>query len=124
MSQIRGSGNKETELVLVALFRKHKISGWRRKQKFPGKPDFVFVEEGVAVFVDGCFWHFCPKHRTMPKTNRAFWKHKLETNRKRDALVNRQLRKSGWKVIRIWEHDLSRNPQRCVDRLRKALISK
>lgn len=124
MSRIRGTGNKETEQVLATLLRRNKVTGWRRKQGLLGKPDFVFRCEQVAVFVDGCFWHFCPKHQTIPKTNRAFWKHKLETNRKRDALVNRQLRKLGWKVIRIWEHDLSKNPQRCVDRVRKALISK
>lgn len=121
MSRIRGSGNKETELVLASLFRKHRISGWRRKQRMPGNPDFVFYTEGVAVFVDGCFWHFCPKHRTMPKTNRAFWKNKLETNRKRDASITRRLRTHGWKVLRIWEHDLVKRPDACIRRMRRAL---
>ena len=63
-------------------------------------------KSGVAVFVDGCFWHGCPKHSTVPATNRAFWKRKLTANKLRDRLVSRTLRRMGWRVVRIWEHDL------------------
>ncbi len=69
--------------------------------------DFVFRRERVAVFVDGCFWHACPKHGTMPAGNRPFWKAKLARNTERDALVTRALRKAGWTVLRFWEHDLA-----------------
>lgn len=106
MSRIRGSGNKETELALISLFKRHRITGWRRNQKVFGKPDFVFRSVRVAVFVDGCFWHGCPKHGTLPANNRAFWKKKLEANRKRDHEVTRTLLKQGWQVIRIWGHEL------------------
>jgi len=106
MSRIRSSGNKETELALVSLFKRHRITGWRRNQKVFGKPDFVFRSVRVAVFVDGCFWHGCPKHGTLPANNRAFWKKKLEANKKRDREVTRTLLRQGWQVIRIWGHEL------------------
>lgn len=67
------------------------------------RPDFVFRQERLALFVDGCFRHGCPKHATKPKNNRAFWRKKLAGNKARDALVTRTLRRSGWRVIRIWE---------------------
>lgn len=68
------------------------------------KGDIVLVREKVAVFVDGCFWHLCSKHRRVPKANRDYWVPKLEGNVRRDRLVGRELRKAGWKVVRIWEH--------------------
>src|SRR5215217_3707361 len=108
MARIRGSGNKDTELRMIALFRAHGLTGWRRAQKLFGKPDFVFRRERVAVFVDGCFWHGCPKpkHAPLPK-NRAEWlATKLARIRERDVLVTRELRKCGWKVLRVWECDL------------------
>ena len=85
-----------------------------------GKPDFVFPKHRVAVFVDGCFWHSCPQHATKPKTNVAFWQKKLAANKARDLLVGRTLRKDGWKVLRIWEHDLRpQNRDRCLKRLKR-----
>lgn len=107
MSRIQGRGNRATELALMKVFRTHGITGWRRNQKVFGKPDFVFRASKLAVFVDGCFWHVCPKHSTIPQNNRAFWEKKLEANKKRDSLVNRTLRNRGWRVMRIWEHELS-----------------
>ena len=106
MSRIRGRGNKETELVLATLFRRHRINGWRRNQPVFGKPDFVFPNARLAVFVDGCFWHACPKHSNMPANNRAFWRKKLTGNKARDRVVNKALRRAGWRVVRIWEHEL------------------
>jgi len=110
MSRIRGHGNKDTELALIKLFRQHRITGWRRNQTVFGKPDFLFRESRLALFVDGCFWHGCSKHCKIPASNRAFWKKKFAANKARDRRVNRELHKLGWRVIRIWEHDLaSRN---------------
>ncbi len=139
MSRIRGRGNKETELALMGLFRRHGIAGWRRHASlkfkvqsptfkvqssrstsprpspqrgegaaFRVRPDFVFPKLKVAVFVDGCFWHGCPKHATWPAHNRAFWQRKLTGNKARDRLVTRTLRRQGWRVLRIWEHELAR----------------
>ena len=72
------------------------------------RPDFVFRQVRLALFVDGCFWHGCPRHATKPANNRAFWKKKLAGNKTRDRVVNRTLRRAGWKVVRIWEHALPR----------------
>ena len=124
MSRIRGHGNKETEIALLMLFRKHGITGWRRNQTVFGKPDFVFATRRVAVFVDGCFWHLCPKHSNVPVNNRAFWKKKLTANKTRDLAVNKALRQDGWCVVRIWEHELTKHPQRCIQRITRALIVK
>ncbi len=121
MSQIRSHGNKDTELALAKLFRRHKIAGWRRHQKIFGKPDFAFPQIKLAVFVDGCFWHGCPRHATKPRSNRAFWKNKFARNMARDRLVNRTLRKFGWKVIRIWECRLKKNPLNCLRRIQRVL---
>jgi len=111
MSRIRGHGNKATEVALAKLLRRNKITGWRRRQKIFGKPDFVFPRPKLAVFVDGCFWHGCPKHGTQPAGNRSFWKKKFARNRARDLLVVRTLRSQGWRVLRIWEHDLARRKE-------------
>jgi DNA mismatch endonuclease, patch repair protein len=68
------------------------------------KPDIVFVRRKLAVFVDGCFWHACPDHGTMPNHNHDYWSPKLETNVRRDRRVDALLRLAGWRVLRIWEH--------------------
>ncbi len=67
------------------------------------RPDFVFPKLKLAVFVDGCFWHGCPKHATRPKNNRVFWDKKLAGNKTRDLLVTKTLKRANWRVIRIWE---------------------
>src|SRR5438874_1760060 len=101
MSRIRSAGNRDTELAMLALLRQNGITGWRRSQKTFGKPDFVFPKLRLALFVDGCFWHGCPRHGTTPKTNRSFWENKFSRNKERDKNVNQELRKRGWRVIRI-----------------------
>jgi DNA mismatch endonuclease, patch repair protein len=125
MSLVRSRGNKETELVLVRLFRQNKIKGWRRHISLIGKPDFTFSKHKLAVFVDGCFWHACPKHERKPKSNRMFWHRKLSNNKQRDVFVNKALRALGWRVLRIWEHELSRkNEAHLINRIKKALRQK
>jgi DNA mismatch endonuclease (patch repair protein) len=122
MSQIRSRGNAATELRLIKLFRAHKIIGWRRNQKVFGKPDFIFPKLKLALFVDGCFWHGCPKHGTRPKGNRTFWKKKFARNIARDRLVNRTLRSASWRVLRIWQHELTvKNESRLLRRIETAL---
>lgn len=76
------------------------LSGLRRRA------DIVFSRAKVAVFVDGCFWHCCPVHGTFPKANAAWWAKKLRTNRNRDRDTDRKLRKEGWHIERVWEHEL------------------
>jgi DNA mismatch endonuclease (patch repair protein) len=127
MARIRASGNKDTELRMIELFRAHSIKGWRRNSGVFGKPDFVFHRERVAVFVDGCFWHRhtgC-KFSYTPKSRLEFWLPKFERNIARDRLVMRTLRTNGWRVIRIWECELATKRQaRMIRILRVALAEK
>jgi len=123
MAAIRSKGNRDTELKLASILRAHRIKGWRRHQRLsgiPGSPDFVFRRERLVVFVDGCFWHCCPKHGRTPDSNRSFWLRKLTRNKKRDRVVSKQLRSAGWRVLRFWSHDLS-NPKAIVRRLASGL---
>ncbi len=110
MSRIRASGNRDTELRMIALFRQHGINGWRRNARVFGKPDFVFPREKIAVFVDGCFWHRHPgcKFAYTPKSRLRFWLRKFESNVARDKTVMRALRNAGWETVRIWECELRR----------------
>ena len=125
MSLIRSRGNRATELRLIALMREHGITGWRRNAPLFGKPDFVFRAAKLAVFVDGCFWHGCPRHATMPANNRPFWKAKLTRNAARDRDVTRTLRKTGWRVLRVWECALTRTRSaRTVARIARALAQR
>ena len=102
MASIRSKGNKDTELRLISILRQNGIKGWRRNQKILGKPDFVFRREKLVVFVDGCFWHGCPKHGRKPTSNSVYWTAKLLRNRQRDRNINTLLRKNGWRVLRLW----------------------
>ncbi|MGH9473685.1 MAG: very short patch repair endonuclease [Terriglobales bacterium] len=106
MASIRSSGNRTTEARFAALLRENRITGWRRRQPLPGRPDFAFPGLKVAVFVDGCFWHGCPRCYRAPHANRGYWAAKVERNRARDGKTCRQLRARGWVVIRVWEHSL------------------
>jgi DNA mismatch endonuclease (patch repair protein) len=122
MASVRSTGNKSTELRAAALFRASGITGWRRQYQLPGRPDFVFLKARLAVFVDGCFWHGCPRCYRSPKSNQEFWDAKVRSNVVRDKLVNGQLRRREWKVLRLWGHDLIRKRAAVsVRRLRKAL---
>jgi DNA mismatch endonuclease (patch repair protein) len=121
MSRIPGRGNKETEVVFAQLLRTNGITGWRRQLPIFGKPDFIFRKNRLVVFVDGCFWHRCSKHSNIPKNNHAFWKKKLTANIIRDKMVSKKLRQDGWRVIRIWEHDLAKNPASCIRRIQLGL---
>ena len=122
MGLIRSHGNKSTEIRLTRVFKTHGITGWRRKQRMPGKPDFVFPKDRLCVFVDGCFWHGCPKCYRRPSSNQEYWDAKAQRNHARDRIVNALLRQKGWRVMRIWEHDLARKREpRLVSRIGKWL---
>ncbi len=105
MGAIRGKNTKTTEVALRMILVRAQVRGWTlHARHLPGKPDVFFRRQKVAVFVDGCFWHGCPRCGHVPKTRSAFWRAKLERNRKRDHRVTKALRKSGFKVVRLWEH--------------------
>jgi DNA mismatch endonuclease (patch repair protein) len=84
------------------------------------RPDIVFTRRKVAIFVDGCFWHRCPEHRTTPKANGAFWEAKLAANVVRDRRNDAALRAAGWTVVRVWEHESAAT---AAERIEQALAS-
>ena len=94
---------------------------YRLTVRLPGSPDLVFKRPRVAVFVDGCFWHVCPEHGSIPKTNSVFWSTKLAQNRERDDRVDRSLRDRGWTVLRFWEHEVFGDLERVVETIEHAV---
>ena len=84
----------------------------------PGVPDFAFDSNRLAIFIDGCFWHGCPRCYRRPSSSQTYWDSKVRRNIKRDTRVARLLRSQGWSVIRIWEHALSQ-PDKVLKRIRK-----
>src|SRR3954453_8798524 len=93
MSRVRSAGNASTEMKAVPHFRRHReeFRGWRRGAKVFGRPDFVWLPEKIALFLDGCFWHGCPRCRRTPKSNGSYWKNKINRNRRRDRQVTNTL---------------------------------
>lgn len=73
---------------------------------FPGNPDFIDWRNRIVIFIDGCFWHKCPLHYKEPKSNREYWISKIEKNVLRDKEITIAYKNSGWRVLRIWEHEL------------------
>lgn len=124
MQKIRGKGNRSTELALINLFKKQKITGWRRGYPVKGHPDVVFLNEKIAIFVDGCFWHGHDCRNTRPKSNEEFWSNKIDGNIEHDKIVTEKFEKRGWTVVRIWECELKKiNQEKLIAKL-NVLLSK
>jgi len=103
-------GQRDTEPELIVRSILHRKGLRFRVQTRPvasinSKADIVFRPSKVSVYVDGCFWHFCPEHGTIPASNSDFWEKKLTGNRERDQRVTRELSEQGWLVLRFWEHE-------------------
>jgi DNA mismatch endonuclease (patch repair protein) len=124
MSAIRAK-HTGPEKKMRALLRESDLGKYNlHLRSIPGRPDIVYPKQKVAIFVHGCYWHGCRYCRlSLPKTNRAFWKNKIETNRARDFRKNRQLRTMGWRVVTIRECQLktTRGKERSFQRVRAAL---
>lgn len=119
MSKVK---SKNTELEIS--FRKklwNKRYHYRLHYKVAGKPDFVFVSKRISVFIDSCFWHKCPLHHRQPNSNKEYWIPKLKRNEERAKEVNKELIKEGWKVIRIWEHEIKDNQDKCIKKIARYL---
>lgn len=108
MSRNKSSGTKTTEWKFRSLLIRSGVKGWKigSRSGLPGSPDFIFLRNRLAIFIDGCFWHGCFRCRSIPATNRAFWVAKIQRNKSRDKEVKRMLLDIGWSVVRIWEHEL------------------
>jgi len=114
MTNIR---SKDTKIELKVRSALHK-KGFRFRKNvkdLPGKPDIVLPKLKTIIFIDSCFWHKCPYHYKQPKSNIKYWKPKIERNVKRAKEVNKQLRNDGWNVIRIWEHSIKKNFDKCIE---------
>lgn len=122
MSQIKGRNTKPELMLRRALWR----CGlrYRLNSRLPGKPDIVFVQARVAVFVDGCFWHRCEQHFVAPKRNAAFWQEKIAGNVSRDKRIDEELESNGWAVVRIWEHALKDDLSNCVRRVSETVTTR
>lgn len=122
MGKVKSKGNRSTEIRVALKLQDLGIEGWtRHPTNVLGRPDFFFPSARLALFVDGCFWHACPKCGRLPKTRLEFWQPKLEGNRRRDLATNRALRRRGYRVMRVWEHALQ--DDRWVKRLQRMLAA-
>jgi DNA mismatch endonuclease (patch repair protein) len=121
------SSNKDKNTKPEILFRKelwkNDIRGYRLHwKKAPGRPDIAFPSKKLAVFVNGCFWHRCPKcNLSLPKSNTEFWNEKFEKNVERDKKKTYMLKKNGWNVVVIWECEINGNLTECVIRVKRYL---
>lgn len=118
MSRVRSSGSGIEKKLGKALWQ----AGLRYRKQYPilGKPDFVIVRRRIAIFCDSEFWHgyrWGTRRKLEHKSNQSYWFPKIERNRVRDRLVNRQLKKSGWRVVRFWEREILRNPSQCASQV-------
>jgi DNA mismatch endonuclease (patch repair protein) len=107
MRAVKSKGTR-LEKHIFAMLAGMGLKGWRKNaDDVVGKPDIVFRELQVAIFIDGCFWHGCPHcRRPMPQANREYWERKIARNVHRDAVNRNTLVKGGWIVISIWEHEI------------------
>ena len=116
MSCIRGK-NTGPELTLRKILFAEGFRGYRIHYDLPGKPDIVFTKKKIAIFIDGCFWHKCPLCFHEPETRKEFWMKKIQSNVDRDKKVNELLKNDGWTVIRIWEHEIKKEPENAVNKI-------
>ena len=119
MAKIKGKDTKPEIIFRKLLYSK----GIRYRIHYPveGKPDIVIVSKKIAIFIDGCFWHKCPKCCRLPRSNKDYWLPKIQRNIERDKKTNKALKSKGWKVIRIWEHEIKENPQGAVKKVINSL---
>jgi len=121
MSRIR-SRDTRPELTMRRLLHARGLRYRKHERTLPGHPDLVFSGPRVAVFIDGDFWHGW-KFSLWKEKLGPYWQPKIAGNMQRDARNFRRLRQDGWTVIRLWEHDIERNPSECADRVERAVRS-
>ncbi len=116
MSLIK-SKNTRPEIKLRQHIWGKGIGGYRVNSKITGKPDLYFPSKKIAIFIDGCFWHMCPKCYREPKSNKQYWINKIKKNVERDKKINKQLKKQGITVLRIWEHEVKKDIEKCSTKI-------
>jgi len=119
MSKIK-SKNTQLELDFKKMI---KGLNFRHQPHVFGKPDFAIKRLKIAIFIDSCFWHKCSKHFRKPSANNFYWTQKINNNIIRARKVNAHLKKDGWKVLRVWEHDIKKNPDKRIKKVRRAVLN-
>jgi DNA mismatch endonuclease (patch repair protein) len=121
MAKVRSRGNRSTEIPLRLALRLG-LRGWElHPRDIFGCPDFYFRRPRVAVFIDGCFWHNCPRCGHIPSKRTAYWVMKFRRNRLRSKLVRRHLASQGITVVRVWEHEIRRGLHEVTAKLTRTL---
>lgn len=121
---MRSNKRKDTspELRMRRALRDAGYPGYRLQWKIPGRPDITYPGRRIAIFVNGCFWHRCPRcDLGIPKHNRDYWIDKFERNVDRDKRNHDKLVEGGWNVITIWECEIDEDIQSCVERVAEAI---
>ena len=118
MSRIRGTNTK----IDIKMKKMLKDSGYKFEMypKMYGNPDFVNKRKKISIYCDGDFWHGY-KYHEKKKPSKKFWRDKIETNMRRDRRYSRKLRREGWSVLRFWEHDIEKNPDKCTTRIKRKI---
>ncbi|MDH3395612.1 MAG: very short patch repair endonuclease [Nitrosopumilus sp.] len=115
MSRIRGTNTKiDLEMKKMLGSMKYKYEMY---PKMFGNPDFVLPRKRIVIFCDGDFWHGY-KYHEKKRLVKKFWRDKIERNMRRDITVSRKLRREGWSVLRFWEHDIEKDPEKCMRRIK------
>lgn len=113
MSRIKSKWT--TQEKKIHNYLKSKKIKHKMHPKIPGSPDIILPGKKIAIFLHGCFWHKCPRHYREPKSNRKYWLSKIDKNVERDKKNIKLLKRNGWKVIKIWEHDIVKNLEEWVE---------
>ena len=122
MRQVKGKRTVPEQKLERAL-KTNNLKFERNAPDLPGKPDFVFRTAKVVIFVDGCFWHGCPEHFRLPETRKDYWSGKIIKNKIRATQQTQKLVSEGWECLHIWEHEIKRDIQPCVDSIISLLSS-
>ena len=122
MSRVRGA-NTSLEKIIFNHLRRNRIYFQKHYRKVAGSPDIALPMKKICVFIDGDFWHGRRIKSTYHKLT-PFWRDKILTNIKRDNRNKRKLRKLGWKILRIWESDLKKNPSETLSKVVAFLADK
>ena len=117
MSQIRGK-NTKIEIKMKKILNETGFK-FEMHPKMYGNPDFAHRRKRIAIFCDGDFWHGY-RYGKKKKPSKKYWRDKIENNMRRDRKYSRNLRREGWSVLRLWEHDIEKNPEKC----RRKILSK
>jgi DNA mismatch endonuclease (patch repair protein) len=122
MAKIKSTGTKPEQRLYELLFElipDHEIVA--NPKNLPGKPDAWIPDLKMAIFADGCFFHCCPIHGHIPKSNTDYWESKLKRNKARDRKINKELKELGFKTVRIWEHQLQDDLVAAKRKIKRAL---